>query len=95
MLFAAIVGLINNLKYNKLDWKDEQEIVKQGMAVLISMGVAVVPGIILFVVYFTGLMNVLNPFIYLLIACIFMIILDFILVKYLFTKGVKKFKEII
>lgn len=95
VLFAAIVGLINNLKYNKLDWKDEQEIVKQGMAVLISMGVAVVPGIILFVVYFTGLMNVLNPFIYLLIACIFMIILDFILVKYLFTKGVKKFKEII
>ena len=75
--------------------EDEQEIVKQGMAVLISMGVAVVPGIILFVVYFTGLMNVLNPFIYLLIACIFMIILDFILVKYLFTKGVKKFKEII
>ena len=66
-LFAATQGLINNLKYYKLDWKDEQEIIKQGMAVLISMGLAVVPGIILFILYFAVFMNLVNPFIYLLI----------------------------
>lgn len=94
VLYASITGLINNLKYYKLDWKDEQEIVKQGMAVLISMGVALVPGIVLFILYFMGLMKILNPFIYLSIACILMILLDLLLIKYLVTKGVKKFKSI-
>lgn len=93
-LFAATQGLINNLKYYKLDWKDEQEIVKQGMAVLISMGLAVVPGIILFVLYFAVFMNLVNPFIYLLIACLIMLIIDGVLLYHLFTKGIKKFKEI-
>ena len=29
VVFSAIIGLIFNLKYYNLDWKDEQEIVKQ------------------------------------------------------------------
>jgi hypothetical protein len=94
VLFAAIVGLINNLKYNKLDWKDEQEIVKQGMAVLISMAVAILPGAIILVAYLAGLMMVVNPYVYLAIACILMILVDVILLRYLFTKGIEKFKSI-
>lgn len=94
ILFSALQGLINNLKHYKLDWKDEQEIVKQGMAILISMGVAVVPGLILFVAYFAGLMNILNPFVFLSLACVVMILIDALLIRYLLTKGVKRFKEI-
>ena len=94
VLFASMVGLISNLKHYKLDWKDEQEIVKQGMAVLISMGLAVVPGIVLFVSYFAGLMNILNPYVYLSLACVVMIIINVMLIRYLLTNGVKRFKEI-
>ncbi|MBQ4570107.1 MAG: hypothetical protein IJB21_00265 [Bacilli bacterium] len=93
-LYASMIGLISNLKHYKLDWKDEQEIVKQGMAVLIAMGLAVVPGVILVIAYFAGLMNILNPLIYLSLACVVMIIIDVLLIKYLLTKGVKRFKEI-
>lgn len=94
VLFASMVGLISNLKHYKLDWKDEQEIVKQGMAVLISMGLAVIPGIVLFVSYFAGLMNILNPYVYLSLACVVMIIINVMLIRYLLTNGVKRFKEI-
>ena len=94
VLFSAIIGLINNLKHYKFDWKDEQEIVKQGMAVLISMGVAIVPGIVLFGIYFAGVMNILNPFVFLTISVILMIVTDGLLLYYLFTKGVEKFKKI-
>lgn len=93
-LFASMIGLINNLKHYKLDWKDEQEIVKQGMAVLISMGIAVIPGIILLISYFAGLMNILSPYLYLSLTCVIMIIVDVLLIKYLLTKGIKRFKEI-
>ena len=93
VLFAATIGLINNLKHYKLDWNDEQEVVKQGMAVLISMGIAVVPGLVLFIGYF-AVMNFINPFIYLAISCLVMIIIDGLLLNYLLTKGVKRFKAI-
>ena len=93
VLFAATIGLINNLKHYKLDWNDEQEVVKQGMAVLISMGIAVIPGLVLFIGYF-AVMNFINPFIYLAISCLVMIIIDGLLLYYLLTKGVKRFKAI-
>ena len=86
--------MIFNLKYYNLDWKDEQEIVKQGMAVLISMAVAILPGAIILVAYLAGLMMVVNPYVYLTIACILMILVDVILLRYLFTKGIEKFKSI-
>lgn len=94
VLFAAVEGLINNLKHYKLDWKDEQEIVKQGMAVLISMGVAVVPGLVLFVLFLAVFMSFINPFLYLAICVLVMIIVNIVLLSYLFTKGINKFKEI-
>ena len=94
VVFSAIIGLIFNLKYYNLDWKDEQEIVKQGMAVLISMAVAILPGAIILVAYLAGLMMVVNPYVYLAIACILMILVDVILLRYLFTKGIEKFKSI-
>ena len=94
VVFSAIIGLIFNLKYYNLDWKDEQEIVKQGMAVLISMAVAILPGAIILVAYLAGLMMVVNPFIYLAAACVLIILIDVILCRYLFTKGVEKFKSI-
>jgi Flp pilus assembly protein TadB len=94
VVFSAIIGLIFNLKYYNLDWKDEQEIVKQGMAVLISMAVAILPGAIMLVAYLAGLMMVVNPYVYLAIACILMILVDVILLRYLFTKGIEKFKSI-
>ena len=64
------------------------------MAVLISMGVAIVPGIVLFGIYFAGVMNILNPFVFLTISVILMIVTDGLLLYYLFTKGVEKFKKI-
>ena len=88
---AGVFGLLNNLKYYRLDWKDETEVVKQGMAVLISLVTAVIPGIIILLGYFVA---PINEFIYLAIAAVLFVLYDLVLYKRLMNQGVKKFKNI-
>ena len=88
---AGVFGLLNNLKYYRLDWKDETEVVKQGMAVLISLVTAVIPGLIILLGYFVA---PINEFIYLAIAAVLFVLYDLVLYKRLMNQGVKKFKNI-
>lgn len=94
LVYAAISGLYNNLKYYRLDWKDEQEVIKQGMSVLISLGTGILPGILLTIGYFI-LASFINPFIYLSICVIIMIIIVFLMYKRLVTKGIVLFRNIV
>ena len=88
---AGVFGLLNNLKYYRLDWKDETEVVKQGMAVLISLVTAIIPGLIILVGYFA---TPINEFIYLAIAAILYVLYDLMLYKRLMNQGANKFKNI-
>lgn len=92
--FSALFGLINNLKYYKLDWKDEQEIIKQGMSVLVSLGTGILPILVIVVIYLLC-NSFINPFIFLGIVLIIMMFLNYLLYHYLLTKGVKRFRNII
>jgi hypothetical protein len=74
-----------------LDWKDESEVVKQGMAVLISLGTAIIPGVIILFGYF---LVPFKDYIYLAIASVLFILYDLILYKKLMNQGVKRFKNI-
>lgn len=94
LLFAAMVGLYCNLKYYKLDWKDEQEVVKQGFAVILSLGVAIIPSICLLVIYLVFLVSYISPMLYLMMMIIIWLGIDFLMYKLLMTKGVKLFKMI-
>ena len=88
---AGVFGLLNNLKFYRLDWKDETAVVKQGMAVLISLGTAIIPGVIILFGYF---LVPFKDYIYLTIASVLFILYDLILYKNLMNQGVKKFKNI-
>lgn len=88
---ASILGLMNNLKYYRFDWKDESEIIKQSMAVLISMATSIVPGVLILV----GFIAIpVNEFIYFGIASLLFVFYDIFMYKRLITKGVKRFKNI-
>ena len=88
---ASILGLMNNLKYYRFDWKDESEVIKQSMSVLISMGTAIVPGVLILV----GFIAIpLKDLIYLGIASLIFVLYDILMYRRLMTKGVERFKSI-
>ena len=79
------------MKYYRFDWKDESEVIKQSMAVLISMGTAIVPGVLILV----GFIAIpLNDIIYLGIASLIFVLYDILMYRRLMTKGVERFKSI-
>lgn len=94
LIFASMVGLYCNLKYHKLDWKDEQEVIKQGLAVILALGLAIIPSVILLVIYLTFLINIVSPIIYLVLAVVVLLGIDLLMYRLLMTKGIKMFKAI-
>ena len=92
-LVSHFIGIITNLKYPKLDWENQAEVVKQStssfMAVIIGM-------ILMFVSVFIimSLLGKISSIIILLIATILYIIIDLILYSYMYKKGVKLFNSL-
>lgn len=93
LAWSAMIGLYVNLKYPKLDWKDESEPIKQSIAVLVAMILAILPGVIIFGLYMS-LMLGLNGYLALGIVCGIMLIVDILIYKLLMTKGKKRFEEL-
>ena len=94
LCFSAIMGLFINIKYPKLDWNDESEPIKKGVATLLGFFVGSIPSIIFFILYITVFIKIINPYIYLAIICGIELILVFVAFELLNTKGKKLFKNI-
>ncbi|MFR7880613.1 MAG: hypothetical protein ACLU5J_03390 [Christensenellales bacterium] len=54
---TSITGLYINLLYPKLNWESEQEVVKQGISVLVTMSVNFIIVVIPMVLYFILSLN--------------------------------------
>lgn len=76
MFFSSIHGLNLNLIYPKFDWEAEEEIIKRGMAVFISLTTTIIPFFISFIIVFI-LGNQFSPYIVLTIITICIGLIDF------------------
>ena len=92
-LSTSTLGLLFNLKWHRFDWTEETEVIKQGMSVLISLVVGILPGVISLFLYIMFI-NMLSPLIILLIILSLIIIYNIILFRILFTKGIRTFNQI-
>ena len=91
-VLVGILGLIANLKYPKLDWNNEVEVVKQGMATFMSM----VGGVLSLLISIGGMVVIkgLNNDIKMVIITLMMGVITALAYSYLNTKGVEAFKKI-
>ena len=92
-LVSHFIGIIVNLKYPKLDWENQAEVVKQST----SSFVAVMIGMILLVISAFTVLNLIETVshtIILLIATIIFIIINCILYLYLNKTGKKQFNKL-
>ncbi|MBQ3901794.1 MAG: hypothetical protein II745_00280, partial [Lachnospiraceae bacterium] len=99
-VFIAEVGLIENLKRPRFDWKNEAIVIKQSAAVGFSMlisGVVPVAIFVPYVVFMSGLFNgglvIITGSVYFIIAIAIYLVLDILLYYWIMTKGVRKFDE--
>jgi ABC-2 type transport system permease protein len=92
-IVTSVLGLLINLYYPKLDWNNEEEVVKKSMSVGLSMGVCLLTSLILPVVYFIvgktwsfGIFSLIG-----ILLEVVLIIIVFIILK---NKGTKKFIDL-
>lgn len=91
-MFVAVMGLLSNLLYPNLDWKNEVAVVKRSASMIITMLVSLAYVIILGGIYVLLGISFLN--IYIILASILTLILDFMIWRIISTKGVKIFKNL-
>lgn len=92
-LLSHFIGIITNLKYPKLDWENQAEVVKQST----SSFIAVLVGMFLMIVSVVSTLVLLGNISSLIIlsgALILYGVIDLVLYLYLTTKGVKKFNNL-
>lgn len=93
VLFISTIGLIINLKYPKMNAKNDTEIVKQSMSVMIStfVGLAISMGSVILIIYLTKYLDIT-----LIIALhlLLLTILSLISYIYLMKKGSVEYKKI-
>lgn len=91
-ILVSLSGLLVNLHFPNLDWKNEVAVVKRSIGLMVVLfGCVIYLGIYAFI-YFK--LKIININIYLLIGTIITLILDYILYNMIRTKGVKLFKSI-
>lgn len=90
--FTALIGILMNLKYPKMDATSDAEVVKQSMSSMVSVFIGMFVGMLSIAVIILGSKFNLNLFI-ILELLVFSIIV-FILWKSVKSYGIKRFKEI-
>ncbi|MCC0702152.1 ABC transporter permease [Clostridioides sp. ES-S-0049-02] len=91
-MFVALMGLLSNLLYPNLDWKNEVAVVKRSASMIVTILVSLIYIVILGGTYMLLKVSFLN--IYLILASVLTLILDFMLWRIISTKGVKIFKNL-
>lgn len=90
-ILTSIIGLYANLMYPKFNWESEQEVIKQGVSVIVSMTLNSIVILIPILLYF------IIPgykIIKLLIVVLTILIFTLILIFLLFTKGKKLYEKL-
>ena len=93
VLFEGLLGLLANLKYPNLDWENENQAIKTGMAVFIAMFGAMGAALIVVGVWY-GLSTALPPDAALLGDIVLLGAADALMYRRLVTKGAERFAEL-
>lgn len=92
IFFFGVFGLACNLKYPMLNWTNENVALKQSMSVLFCMLVGVLAPLVFALLYFFVFINFLMPSIYLLVIAVLFGLVSWMILRWLNTKGAKKFQ---
>lgn len=92
-LVSHFVGIITNLKYPKLDWENQAEVVKQSTSSFMSVMIGMLL-MITSIVIVIALLGKINSLVILLFATIIYVIIDLLLYTYLVKSGTKKFNKL-
>lgn len=91
-ILVSLSGLLANLHFPNLDWKNEVAVVKRNIGIMIVLfGGMVYLGIYALIYFKLQIININN---YLLMATVITFILDLVIYNIIKTKGVKLFKSI-
>ena len=96
LLFSGL-GLLTNLKWQRLDWINESQAVKQGISLLITMMCAIALSLITFLIYFmlyVEISTILTLAEYLSIYFAALLLFCIIIYVLLFTHGEEMYKKI-
>ena len=94
VFFFGVFGLACNLKYPMLNWTNENVALKQSMSVIFCMLVGVLAPIVFALLYFFVFINFLMPSIYLLVIAVLFGLVSWLILRWLNTKGAKKFQNL-
>lgn len=94
LIMTSFIGLKCNLKYNRFDWTDEAEVIKQGMSTLITLVLSPLFSILYFVIYVLGAYKFISSYYYLTLIIVINVIFIIVLYKILMKKGIKEFQDI-
>ena len=93
ILFNAVVGIIMNLKYPKLNASNDTEVVKQSMSATLSLFIGF--GVFaLYVFGFAMLTDLISPSLYISLSIILLFFITLILYKVLLKKGPKAYQQL-
>ena len=93
-MIAELIGIIVNLKYPKMDAKDDVEVVKQSMSSMIAVFVGIgTSGLMIYAIY-NAFMNGISASVVMVAGLGFSVILLALLLLYLKKRGVKDFNAI-
>ena len=92
-LVSHFIGIIVNLRFPRLDFENEAEVVKQSVSSFVSVMVGMILAVTTVFILVKIIGNI-NQIIILLIATILYIIIDTVLYIYLIKKGTKEFKKL-
>lgn len=92
-LVSHFIGLITNLKYPKLEWENQAEVVKQSTSSFISVMIGMLL-MITSIIIIISILGKISSLLVLIIATLIYLIINFSLYKYLSKKGSKLFSEL-
>ena len=92
--FSAFLGVVINLQFPKLDWINEVQPIKQGLATLFSMAASFAVVAAMIVLYIFALSDVLGAETYLLLCTAFLVIVILVLYVYLKNGGSRRFETL-
>lgn len=90
--FTALIGILMNLKYPKMDATSDTEVVKQSMSSMVSVFIGMFVGMLSIAIVIMG--STINLNLFIILELLLFTIIVFILWKCLKIYGIKRFKEI-
>lgn len=95
-ILVAVSGVIINLYFPKMDWKNETQVVKQSLSSMVSMFMGVILVAIVIGICYLSIkyLHITNIYVYLAVITVLLVILDVVSVIILKTKGENLFNKL-